>query len=170
MANDSSATVRHEAPHTNRITTTATIINALKRRAEAVLNDTSIDPQSRAIIRYAMEINDPWLAELVRRADEGETALETIDFSQTPDTYEQDLSDKRVRALANIICRDGDEPEAKSAALLVLMSSIEDSAYPKSLANTAKQLAFARCGELNLYGMVNAQVATVESELLAGVL
>jgi len=40
-----------------------------------------------------MEINDPWLTELVR-ADEDETALETIDFSQTPDTLEQDLSDK----------------------------------------------------------------------------
>ena len=50
------------------------------------------------------------------------------------------------------------------------MSSIEDSAYPKSLANTATHLAFARCGELNLYGMVDAQVVTVESELLAGVL
>jgi hypothetical protein len=141
----------------------------LNARAQSVLNDTSIDPQSRAIIRYAMEINDPWLAELVRRADEGETALETIDFSQTPDTLEQDLSDKRVRALADIICRDGNEPETKSAALLVLMSSIEDSAYPKSLANTAKHLAFARCGELNLYGMVEAQVATVEHELLANV-
>jgi hypothetical protein len=161
--------MRNEAPHANRITKTATILNALKQRAQAVLNDTSIDPQSRAIIRYAMEINDPWLAELVRRADEGETALETIDFSQTPDTLEQDLSDKRVRALADIICRDGDEPETKSAALLVLMSSIEDSAYPKSLANTAKHLAFARCGELNLYGMVEAQVATVEHELLANV-
>lgn len=70
-----------------------------------------------------MEINDPWLAELVRRADAGETALETIDFSQTPDTLEQDVSDKRVRALADMICRDGDEPETRSAALLVLMSS-----------------------------------------------
>ena len=169
MTIDTSATMRNEAPHANRITRTATILNALKQRAQAVLNDTSIDPQSRAIIRYAMEINDPWLAELVRRADEGETALETIDFSQTPDTREQDLSDKRVRALADIICRDGDEPETKSAALLVLMSSIEDSAYPKSLANTAKHLAFARCGELNLYGMVEAQVATVEHKLLANV-
>ena len=169
MVTDTSATVREEAPHANQITKTATILNALKRRAQAVLNDTSIDPQSRAIIRYAMEINDPWLAELVRRADEGETALETIDFSQTPDTLEQDLSDKRVRALADMICRDGDEPETKSAALLVLMSSIEDSAYPKSLANTAKHLAFARCGELNLYGMVEAQVATVEDELFANV-
>jgi hypothetical protein len=144
-------------------------MNALKRRAQTVLNDTSIDQQSRTIIRYAMEINDPWLAELVRRADAGETLFDTVDFSQTPDTLEQDLSDKRVRALADMICRDGDEPETKSAALLVLMSSIEDSAYPKSLANTAKHLAFARCGELNLYGMVEAQVATVEHELFANV-
>jgi hypothetical protein len=170
MTTDSSASVRHDAPHTNRITRTATILNALKQRAQAVLNDTSIDPQSRAIIRYAMEINDPWLAELVRRADEGETALDTIDFSQTPDTLERDLNDKTVRALAEIICRDGAEPETKSAALLVLMSSIEDSAYPKALANTAKHLAFARCSELNLHDVVEAQVATVESKLLAGVL
>jgi len=33
------------------------------------LNDTSIDAESRAIIRYAMEINDPWLAEWVRQAE-----------------------------------------------------------------------------------------------------
>jgi hypothetical protein len=169
MTTDSSASVRDETPHAIQITRTATILNSLKRRAQAVLNNTSIDPQSRAFIRYAMEINDPWLAELVRRADEGENALETIDFSQTPDTLERDLSDKRVRTLADIICREGDEPETKSAALLVLMSSIEDSAYPKSLANTAKHLAFARCGELNLYGMVEAQVATVEHELFANV-
>ncbi len=169
MANDSSATVCHEAPHVNRTTRTATIMNALERRAQATLNDTSIDPQSRAIVRYAMEINDPWLAELVGRADAGETALETIDFSQTPDTLEQDASDKRVRALADMICRDGDERETKSAALLVLMSSIEDSKYPKSLANTAKHLAFSRCGELNLYGMVEAQAAAVEHELFANV-
>ena len=168
MVCHTSAPVREEKPHVTE-SRTNTIMNALKRRALAVLNDESIDPQQRTLIRYAMEINDPWLAELVRRADEGETALETIDFSQTPDTREQDLSDKRVRALADIICRDGNEPETKSAALLVLMSSIEDSAYPKSLANTAKHLAFARCGELNLYGMVEAQVATVEHELLANV-
>jgi hypothetical protein len=161
--------MRHETPHADQITKTATILNALKRRAQAVLNNTSIDPQSRAIIGYAMEINDPWLAELVDRADAGENLFETVDFSQKPETLEQDLSDKRVRALADMICRDGDEPETKSAALLVLMSSIEDSAYPKSLANTAKHQAFARCGELNLYGMVEAQVATVEHELFANV-
>ena len=170
MTTDSSATVRGVAPNADQITKTATILNDLKRRAQAVVNDISIDSQNRAIIRYAMEINDPWLAELVSRADAGENVFETIDFSQTPDTLEQDLSDKRVRALADMICRDGDEPDTKSAALLVLMSAIEESAYPKSLANTAKHLAFARCGELNLNGMVEAQVATVEHELFANVI
>ncbi len=167
MVTDTSATMRDEAPHANQITTTAMILNDLKRRAQTVVNDTSIDSQNRALIRYAMEINDPWLAELVRRADAGENIFETVDFSQTPDTLEKDLTDKRIRALAEMICRDGNEPETKSAALLVLMSSIEDSAYPKSLASTAKHLAFARCGELNLYGMVAAQVATIEHELFA---
>ena len=169
MANDSSATVRHEAPHTNRTTRTATIMNALKRRAQAVLNDTSIDPQSRAIIRYAMEINDPWLAELVRRADAGETLFDTVDFSQEPDPGEHRSSDEKVEALVEMICRSGDEPETKSAGLFVLMATIENSTHPKALANTAKHLAFTRCGELNLYGMVEAQVATVERELFAGV-
>jgi hypothetical protein len=35
----------------------------------------------------------------------------------------------------------------------------------KLLANTAKHVAFARCGESNLYGMVDAQIAIVEGEL-----
>src|ERR1043165_6163392 len=130
MANDSSATVRREAPHTNRTTRTATVMNALKRRAQSVLNDTLIDPQSRAIIRYAMEINDPWLAELVRRADAGEPLFDTVDFSQTPDAAEHDSSEK-IEALAEMICRGGDEPDTKSAALLVLMATIENSRHPK---------------------------------------
>ena len=169
MANDSSATVRHEAPHVNRTTKTATIVNALKQRAQTVLNDKSIDPQSRAIIRYALEINDPWLAELVRRANAGETLFDDVDFSQTPDTREHHSSDEKVEALVEMICRAGDEPETKTAALLVLLATIENSTHPKALANTTKHLAFTRCGELNLYGMIEEQVATVERELLAGV-
>jgi hypothetical protein len=50
------------------------------------LNDKSIDPQSRAIIRYAREIHDPWLARLVRRADAGETIVDNLDFEETPET------------------------------------------------------------------------------------
>ena len=46
------------------------------------------------------------------------------------------------------------------------MATFENSAHPKALANTAKHLAFTHCGELNLYGMVDAHIATVEEELL----
>ncbi|HKU76431.1 MAG TPA: hypothetical protein VJR02_21145 [Pyrinomonadaceae bacterium] len=41
MANDSSATVR-EIPHVHRTSRTNTIMNALKERAQAVLNDFEV--------------------------------------------------------------------------------------------------------------------------------
>jgi hypothetical protein len=139
-------------------------MNALKRRAQAVLNDKSIDAQSRAIIRYALEVNDPWLAKLVRRADAGESIIDT-DFSQTPDTSEDNSSEAKIEALTEMICRAGDEPITKSAALLILMATVENATHPKALANTAKHLAFTRCSEFNSYGMVDAQIAMVEGKL-----
>jgi len=159
--------MREETPHANRTTRTATIIDALKRRAESVLNDRSIDPESRAIIRYALETNDPWLAKLVRYADEGDLNIELVDFSQTPGTGEDDPYTDKIQALAELICRGGDEPGTKSAALLVLMAKLESATHPKALANVAKHLAFTRCGELNLHGMVDAQIAMLEGELFA---
>ena len=164
MANHVSATVR-QTPHVTKPTRTNTIINALKRRAQAVLNDKSIDPQSRAIIRYGLETNDPWLAELVRRAEAGETIISGIACSDTLDADEGDSSEEKIEALAEIICRAGDKA---AAALLVLMATIEDAAHPKVLANTAKHLAFTRCGELNFCDMVDAQIPLLESELLGG--
>jgi hypothetical protein len=143
-------------------------MNALKRRAQAVLNDTSIDSQSRAIIRYAMEINDPWLAEFVRRADAGEEIGAPLNIEETSETNDDDSDEEKIEALTELICRTGDEPETKTAALLVLMAIVESSSHPKALANTAKNLAFIRCAELNLNGMVEAQIAVAESELLAG--
>jgi hypothetical protein len=131
-------------------------MNALTRRAQAVLNDRSIDPQTRAIIRYALETNDPWLAELVKRADAGESIVDKLDCLQT--------SEEKIEALAEIICRANDEA---AAALLVLMGTLENSMHPKALANTAKHFAFTRCGDANLFGMVDAQIATIEGELLA---
>ena len=94
MAKDSSATVREHTPHANQTTRTNTIIDALKRRARAVLNDKSIDPQSRAIIRYALETYDPWLAELVRRADAGEAIVDTLNFEETPETKNEDYNEE----------------------------------------------------------------------------
>jgi hypothetical protein len=165
MANHSSATLREHTPHVNQTSRTNTIMNALKRRAQAVLNDKSIDAQSRAIIRYAMEINDPWLAKLVHRADAGESIVDTFDFSKTPN--EDTSSEEKIEALTEMICRAGDEPATKSAALLVLMATLENATHPKALANTVKHFAFTRCGELNSYGMVDAQIAVLEGELFA---
>jgi hypothetical protein len=47
------------------------------------------------------------------------------------------------------------------------MTALENTSHPKALANTAKHFALTRCVELNLYGMVDAQIATLEDELLA---
>jgi hypothetical protein len=143
-------------------------MNALTRRAQAVLNDKSIDAQSRAIIRYALEVNDPWLARLVRRADAGEAIVDNLGFDETPETNNDDFNEEKIEALTEMICRAGDEPGTRAAALLVLMATVENSAHPKALANTAKHLAFTRCAELNLYGMVDAQIAVAEDELLGG--
>ena len=161
MASDSSATARRETPHTNRTTRTATIMNVLKQRAKAVLNDTSIDEQSRAVLRYALEKNDPWLAELVRRDERSQT----IDLSERPLTCEANSTDDKIKALTEMICCGGEEP---TAALLVLMATLATAADPKALANMVKHLAFTRCGELNVNGMVDAQIAVLEGELFAG--
>ena len=116
MANHSSATMRSETPHVNN----TNISNALKRRAQSVIQDRSIDAQSRAIIRYGLETNDPWLAQLVSRIDAGES-IETLDFSQIRDADGEDSSEEKIEALAEIICRGSDR---SAAALLVLMGTL----------------------------------------------
>ena len=47
------------------------------------------------------------------------------------------------------------------------MGTLEDSRDPKLLANTVKHFALSRCSELNLFGIVDVQLALVEGELLA---
>ena len=148
MGTHSNATTRPETSHVNRTTRTATIQNALKQRAQAVLNDESLDDQSRAILRLALDTNDPWLAELVRRADAGK----------------DDSSRRKVEALAEIVCAAGDQ---SAAALFALMGTMQNSTEPEALANIVKHFAFTRCGEFNVFGMVDAQIAVVEGELLA---
>ena len=163
MTSHGSATVREETPHVE--TTTIPISDAVRRRAQAVMNDRSINPQWQTVIRYALETNDPWLTDLVRRTDASETIIDTIIFSRTPECVEGGPNEKKIEALTDIICRAGDE---SAAALLVLMKTFENSAQPKVLANTVKHYAFTRCGELNVFGMVDAQISVVEEELLAG--
>ena len=169
MATDTNATTREQTPHVLETSRTNTIINALKRRAQALLNDTSIDAQSRAIIRYALEINDPWLAQLVKRVDAGERISETFDFSQTPDSNEETLSEdeetlsgEKINTLTEIICRAGND---SAAALLGLMATLENSTHPRLLANAAKHIAFTSCGDLNLYRMVGPHIAQIDGEM-----
>jgi hypothetical protein len=69
MSNLNSATLREETPH---------ISDALKRRAQSIINNKSIDAQTRVIIRYGLEINDPWLPDLVRCVDAGESIIENL--------------------------------------------------------------------------------------------
>ena len=164
MLNHSSATDHAETPHVTNSSTT-TISKALHRRARSVINDRSIDPQSRAVIRYGLETNDPWLAELVRRVDAGE-AVGDMDFSEFAENSEPNSKEEKIEALAELICRAGDEPETKSAALLVLMATLESATHTKALANTAKHFAFRHCGQLNVGGMVDSQIAVLENELL----
>ena len=155
MAQNFSATALKQTPHTNNSTNNQTITDAIKRRAHSVINDESIDAGTRAFIRYALEINDPWLPELVRRADAGEGIFDNLNLAPS--------NEEKIEALAEIICRAGDEP---SAALLVLMSTLENALHPKALANAAKHFAFNRCTDANVYGMVDAQIAVLERELL----
>ena len=80
------------------------------------------------------------------------------------DPDDDDSSRGRVEALAEIICQAGDH---SAAALFALMGTMQNSTDPEALANTVKHFAFTRCGELNVFGMVDAQIAVVEGELMA---
>jgi hypothetical protein len=161
MTTHVSATVREETPHANE--TTITISDAVRQQAQSIIDNTTIDPDWRAVIRHYLETNDPWVAELLPRAEAGETVIDTIDFPQTAGPYDDKSSVERIEALTEIICRAGGE---STAALFVLMGTLQNSSQPEMLANAAKHYAFTRCGELNLFGMVDAQIAVVEGELL----
>ena len=92
----------------------------------------------------------------MRRVDAGESIFDNLNLPLT--------NEEKIVALARIISRAGDE---SSAALLVLLVTLENAPHPKALANAAKHFVFTRCGQLNLYGMVDSQIALLESELLA---
>jgi hypothetical protein len=156
----SSAPERHATPHA----TNNTFSDAVKRRAQALINDNAIDANDRAFIRYALATNDAaGLSELVRRVDAGEPV---IDESYMLEADDEISTEEKLERLAAMICEAGAQAETRSAALLVLMSTLENSTEPKVLANHVKHIAFTRCGELNCFGMVDAQIAAIETELL----
>jgi hypothetical protein len=160
----SSAPERLATPHATNSTPNNTFSDAIKRRAQSLIKDKTIDESDRAFIQYALATNDaPGLAELVRRADAGEPI---IDESCMLEADNEISTEEKLERLAAMICDAGAPPETRSAALLVLMSTLENSSEPKVLANHVKHIAFTRCGELNCFGMVDTQIAAIETELL----
>src|SRR5689334_19701691 len=109
MASHISATAHEETPHT----TDNNITEALRQRAQSIINDTSIDATSRTIIRYALEINDPTLPELLRRLYAGEAIVDEVDSSPIVETHADQWCEEKIATLARIICRAGDEPQTK---------------------------------------------------------
>jgi len=92
----------------------------------------------------------------VTRAEAGEDIVDTFESMRTTEADEDDSMLGRIEALAEIICRAGDEP---TAALFILMETLESSTRPKVFASRAKHVAFSCCGDLHVYEMVDAQLA-----------
>ena len=69
MAKNSSATPREHESH---------IDASLKRRARQLITNNSIPRPTRSLIQYALEGKDPYLAQVVRRVEGGEMAIEHL--------------------------------------------------------------------------------------------
>ncbi len=50
----------------------------LKRRARKLATDSRVDPGTRSLIRYALEIKDELLGQIVNRIEAGETRIDHI--------------------------------------------------------------------------------------------
>ena len=70
MTRHSSASQRAEESHS--------IDASLKRRARLLETKCSIPQQTRSLIRYALEIKDPYLSQLVRRVEAGEMTIDHV--------------------------------------------------------------------------------------------
>ena len=55
-----------------------TIDASLKRRARILITNSSIPGQTRSLIRYALEIKDPDLVQLVHRVEAGEMTIDHV--------------------------------------------------------------------------------------------
>ena len=70
MVTYSSLTLRKEKSHT--------IDASLKRRARSLITNSSIPGKTRSLIRYALEIKDPGLGQLVQRVEAGEMTIDHV--------------------------------------------------------------------------------------------
>ena len=70
MTRHSSASVREEKSHS--------VDASLKRRARLLITNGSIPRQTRWLIQYALEIKDPYLAQIVHRVEAGEMTIDHV--------------------------------------------------------------------------------------------
>ena len=50
----------------------------LKRRARKLATDSRVDPRTRSLIRYGLQIKDPYLEQVVNRVEAGEMRIDHI--------------------------------------------------------------------------------------------
>lgn len=50
----------------------------LKRRARKLATDSRVDPRTRSLIRYGLQIKDPYLEQVVNRVEADETNIDHI--------------------------------------------------------------------------------------------
>ena len=70
MANHGSASPRKEKSRT--------LDANLKRRARKLATDSRVDPRTRSLIRYGLEIKDEYLEQVVNRVEAGEISIDHI--------------------------------------------------------------------------------------------
>lgn len=58
--------------------TSRTLDANLKRRARKLATDSRVDPGTRKLIRYGLEIKDQELVQIVNRIEAGETRIDHI--------------------------------------------------------------------------------------------
>jgi len=82
MARHSNATSRSATSHnetSDSINKPPHIVDAyLKRRARRLISNSSIPKQTRNLILYALQIKDPYLAQVVRRVESGEMTIDHV--------------------------------------------------------------------------------------------
>ena len=78
MAKHGSASSRKHESRTLNADPTRSLDAHLKRRARKLATDSRVDPQTRALIRYGLEIKDQDLEQIVNRIESGETRIDHI--------------------------------------------------------------------------------------------
>jgi hypothetical protein len=70
MANHGSASPRKQESRT--------LDANLKRRARNLATDSRVDPRTRSLIRYGLQIKDEYLEQVVNRVEAGELSIDHI--------------------------------------------------------------------------------------------